>query len=149
MIRYLTGDAADPPERPATIVHIVNDQGYWGRGFTAALDRRWPAAGPFYRAWTARALGRWQLQVLAPDVHLVHLCAQAGLRSTTNPVPLRYTALAHALPGLAALPYPLHMPRIGCGLAQGSWLVVEALLRTRLPATDVCVYDLPVTPRPE
>jgi hypothetical protein len=39
----------------------------------------------------------------------------------------------------------IHMPRIGCGLAGGSWDQVEPLLETHLARAgfNVWVYDLP------
>lgn len=36
-IRYQTGDATAPAEKPAIICHICNDLGGWGKGFVVAL----------------------------------------------------------------------------------------------------------------
>lgn len=175
-IRYILGDAALPVTRPAMIVHVVNDAGFWGAGFTASLDRHWPTARRSYVNWTARTLGAILVAPLAEDVHLVHLCAQHGVRSARNPKPLRLDALDRALAelafaleertyrdwraaarqehgaALAGIPvtpastvpsaWPLHMPRIGCGLAGGAWHEVEPLLRKHLDleAFAVTVY---------
>ena len=37
----------------------------------------------------------------------------------------------------------IHCPRIGCGLAGGSWSVVEPLIEFYLKDREVYVYDLP------
>jgi hypothetical protein len=39
------------------------------------------------------------------------------------------------------------MPRIGCGLAGGSWQEIELIIRDELTARAIAVtvYDLPVT----
>ena len=36
---------------PAAIVHICNDLGHWGAGFTKSLSKKWPQAEKAYRAW--------------------------------------------------------------------------------------------------
>lgn len=78
-------------------------------------------------------------------------------------IPLRYQALADCLKkldgwiqsyqiakGLMVRPdsvgdVTIHMPRIGCGLAGGSWDKVELLIGTTLFEYDVFVYDLDMT----
>ncbi len=36
----------------------------------------------------------------------------------------------------------IHMPRIGCGLAGGSWVVMEAVIKNSIPDDiEVFVYD--------
>lgn len=124
------------------IVHCVNDAGFWGAGFTASLDQHWPNARRSYLGWTTRMLGAVLVAPLAEDVHVVHLCAQYGIRNTWNRKPLRLDALDRALTALAALgsTAPLHMPRIGCGLAGGAWHEVEPLLLKHLGTFDVTVY---------
>lgn len=44
-IEYRIGDATDPPERPVIIAHVCNDVGAFGRGFAAALMKRFPDTG--------------------------------------------------------------------------------------------------------
>lgn len=69
-------------------------------------------------------------------------------RGRTDP-PVRYTAVATAMTALAAhcahLDAEVHMPRIGAGLAGGSWERIEPLLQAHLLAhgITVTVYDLP------
>jgi O-acetyl-ADP-ribose deacetylase (regulator of RNase III) len=81
------------------------------------------------------------------------MVAQHGIRSSRNPTPIRHDALAQCLhyvgqevlrfafEGLASV----HMPRIGCGLAGGTWDRVEPLIVEHLVQRGVLVtvYDLP------
>jgi hypothetical protein len=62
---------------------------------------------------------------------------------------LRYAALESALTAVAEhaklVNASVHLPRIGCGQAGGSWVVVQELIATSLGAANapVTVYDLP------
>lgn len=69
------------------------------------------------------------------------------MRAWSIPVAIRYDALAQCLSKLAGqleAGTAVHMPRIGCGLAGGSWDQIEPLLEEHLAAVgfDVRVYDL-------
>lgn len=93
-------------------------------------------------------------------IFVVNMIAQHNFKSVNNPVALRYQALADCFrkldewirsykiaKGLMVRPDPvgdvtIHMPRIGCGLAGGSWDKVELLVGTQLFEYDVFVYDL-------
>ena len=112
-------------------------------------------------------LGMIQL-VQVPDpnkngpLYIANMVAQHGYTSSDNPVALRYDALASCLRDLGRwmgnyyalksrighgamgeMPdITIHMPRIGCGLAGGSWNVVEHYIAAILGGTDVYVYDL-------
>lgn len=156
MITYTTGNAADPRLRPAVIVHIVNDAGLWGAGFTKSLDARWPTAKDTYYRWgRARAhsgltpfgLGEVALCDLEPGVAVAHLCAMRGVRSAHAPVPLRLPALESALmtlaTGLGRLPADLtiHMPRIGTGLAGGHWDTIRPIVERELRDWPIWVYS--------
>lgn len=157
MITYAVGDAANPTVRPVGVVHIVNDVGAWGRGFTANLPA-W--AGVDFRRWTRgeynhrpdvafHQLGNIHISVCPGDAsfRVVHLCAQHGLRSRENPIPIDYMALDVCLMTLSrwdALPtFKLVMPRIGTGLAGGEWKHIEPLIEKHLGPFDVTVYDRP------
>lgn len=172
-VRYVTGDLfahLKPPAGGAVVIpHVCNDVGAWGAGFTRALDRHYPKARQAYGAWwdgdthpsflTAVYypcgkefdLGRIQIAVVAPGVHVANMIAQIAPGSDTRC--LRYDALAPCLAGLARHvkyrssvgPVAVAAPEFGAGLAGGDWHVIEALVEDYLcrRGYDVTVYRLP------
>jgi O-acetyl-ADP-ribose deacetylase (regulator of RNase III) len=154
-ITYLIGDATAPEGRgPAVIAHVCNDSGGWGKGFVLAISRRWPQPEAAYRRWarSGEKFGLGMVQLIQVDEHLrvANMVAQHGYISPANPVAIRYDALAQCLAKLAGRIEEgtlIHMPRIGCGLAGGSWDKIEPLLEERLSRAgfSVRVYDLPAT----
>lgn len=155
-IAYAVGDATNPVGAgPFIIAHVVNDIGAWGAGFSGALSARSPKPEKVYRDWHANPsqilpfeLGRTQITRIADDTLVMNMVAQNGLRGRNNPRPLRYDALAVCLRDLAETARhkrsSVHMPRIGCGLAGGSWDVVGQLIEDTLVVhgVPVAVYDL-------
>lgn len=147
MISYRVGDATDLGAGPWAILHIGNDLGAWGAGFTAALDRRWPHVGAEYRqAFRSKppVLGDVLVSRVSSDTGVYTLIAQGGLIGYGNPVPLQLDALRQTLVTVRSFvdpAVPLHMPRIGCGLAGGRWSDVEPVLASGLPEHHCIVYD--------
>ena len=150
-ITYLKGDATDPaPDGQRIICHICNDEGGWGKGFVLALSKRWPQPEAEYRRWHKQGesggfrLGAIQLVRVEPTILVANMVAQRGLRAIGGIPPIRYDALSTCLEELArqasAVQSSVHMPRIGCGLAGGSWLEVETIIQATLIASDVPVF---------
>ena len=167
MISYIIGDATEPIVETGkrVIVHVVNDEGAWGKGFVTAVSEKWPEPEAYYRKQARFAKKHFKLgevQWLFVDINLAvcNMIAQHGLYSSKNPVPLRYDSLeqcltkmaegARAVTGTSDKAYvetdqlSIHMPRIGCGLARGDWERVASLIEDALWDMDVYVYDLPV-----
>ena len=151
LLTYVRGDATNPPgPGEKLIVHVCNDIGAWGAGFVLDLSRRWPQLEGAYRTWHHKGLqlGNVQFVRVELDLAVANLIGQCGIRSANNPHPLDYGALEKGLVTVAewALEHgaTIHMPRIGCGLAGGSWDRVEALVMTCLcgRGLGVTVYDL-------
>jgi len=153
-ISYVRGDATTPSVKGVKVIaHVCNDIGGWGKGFVPALSRRWPEPEAAYRAWhRGRAgndfgLGAAQFVQVEPYVWVANLVGQRGIRTGSKGVPVRYEAIDAALALLAdravELGASVHMPRIGCGLAGGSWSRVEPLVTERLVrrGLSVTVYD--------
>lgn len=152
-IRYVKGDATRPYSRNnKMIVHICNDVGGWGRGFVMALSKRWSKPEAEYRTWYASqegfALGEVQFVEVDEDLWVVNMIGQHKLKkSPDGQPPIRYDAVEKGLAKVAAkaleLDASVHMPRIGCGLAGGSWDQIEPLIEKTLVAAGVMVtvYD--------
>ncbi|MGW3913215.1 macro domain-containing protein [Streptomyces sp. NPDC005070] len=153
-IGYVRGDATAPSVKGVKVIaHLCNDVGGWGKGFVLALSRRWPEPEAAYRAWhRGRAgndfgLGSAQFVQVEPYVWVANLVGQRGIRTGSKGAPVRYEAIDASLALLAdkavELGASVHMPRIGCGLAGGTWARVEPLVTERLVRRGlaVTVYD--------
>lgn len=160
MIEYVTGDLFAVRERyaRAMIAHVCNNVGAWGAGFTKALSMHYPEAERAFRLWsdprragwgiqppgtvTGRyALGECQIAQVSSDTHVANLVAQVGIGQGT--VRLDYAALGATLGYLAVAGHAegatVLVPRLGCGLAGGSWAQVEPLLAQHLVDVRVVV----------
>lgn len=149
-ITYLTGDATQPVKRPALIMHVCNDVGGWGRGFVLALSKRWPEPERVYREQQDRRLGAtYFAQIPCENIMVANMVAQHDIRDCRHcgAPPIRYPALAECLRRVANHTeggnLTIHAPRIGCGLAGGSWSVVDPLIDFYLRDREVYIYDLP------
>ncbi|MEU5537578.1 macro domain-containing protein [Streptomyces sp. NPDC020362] len=153
-IIYVRGDATVPSVKGVKVIaHVCNDIGGWGKGFVLALSRRWPEPEAAYRSWHRdRAkndfgLGAVQLVKVDPYVWVANMVGQRGISRGSKGVPVRYEAIDTALDRLAGevieLGASVHMPRIGCGLAGGTWSRIEPLITERLVGRGIAVtvYD--------
>ncbi|MER7742990.1 macro domain-containing protein [Streptomyces sp. NPDC096538] len=153
-ITYLRGDATAPSVKGVKIIgHVCNDIGGWGKGFVLALSRRWPEPEAAYRAWHREratndfGLGAVRLVQVERYVWVANMIGQRGVRTGNKGVPVRYEAIDEALERLAVharkLGASVHLPRIGCGLAGGTWSRIEPLVEERLArqGISVTVYD--------
>ena len=157
MIRYVKGDATRPAgESPRIIVHVCNDVGGWGKGFVLALSKRWTAPEWEYRAWYRAkesedgipfALGQVQLVQVEDRLWVANLIGQTGLDWAEERPPIRYEAIRDGLRRVREaaqdLDASVHMPRIGCGLAGGTWDEIGPIVEEELDAAGVgvTVYD--------
>lgn len=162
-IQYHKGDATRP-EGPGQkfILHVVNNQGGWGRGFVTALSKRWRKPERIYRAWASTRLvggntivpfelGQIQWAHVEPGITVVNMLAQNGYLSGSNPHPLDLDALLSCLDLTTrrimdwGFDDPqVVMPRIGCGLGGATWEEIEPLILQTLGTVGipVTVYDL-------
>lgn len=155
MIHYVRGDATAPRGGRGIIAHVCNDAGGWGAGFVLAVSRRWPEPERRYRQWFRDGyevdsgpfcLGQTQfVNCDGFSVWVANMVAQSGFREDGR-IPLRYDALESCLKKVAIeaekARMPVHMPRIGCGLAGGTWDKVGPIVESALKRVDTFVYDL-------
>ncbi|MGA3525457.1 macro domain-containing protein [Melissospora conviva] len=153
-LKTIKGDATSPQAKGRKVIaHICNDLGGWGKGFVLAISRRWPEPERDYRAWHRGragndfALGATRLVQVAPDLWVANMVGQRGIKTGSAGVPIRYEAVERCLDSLAehalTLGASVHMPRIGCGLAGGTWTRMEPIILRTLCARDIAVtvYD--------
>ena len=156
MIKYVRGDATKPwiNEGANIIAHVCNNAGGWGRneGFTSALSKRWSQPEFDYRTQFSNRnilLGQAYLVEVEPSLFVANLIAQNNYRNQYNPHPLDNNALAKCLRSLTNHlvktfdDATVHMPRIGCGLAGGTWEEIRPIIESTLTIADipVIVYD--------
>jgi hypothetical protein len=155
MITYLKGDATEPVTKPALIIHVVNDMGGWGRGFVLAISKKWKIPEQKYRAsFILRdvKLGKVQFVWVDEAIVVANMFAQHGYVSSANPIALDYNALEHCFAKVQewitentlgpATQWSIHAPRLGCGLAGGSWPEVEKRIDSFFGEIPVHIYDL-------
>lgn len=149
--RIVKGDVLKAVEGPTIISHICNDVGAWGRGFTHALDEKWPEVGGAFRSFGTLPLGTTQTTcVSATDsIYVVGMIAQHGLPSWDNPKPIKYAALVECMLKVydIALEFKITRiccPKFGAGFARGNWDFIEELIKEIWVDTglDVTVYEL-------
>lgn len=155
-IEYVIGDATNPVTPGNRIIaHCCNDAGYWNAGFVRALSQRFHQPETAYRRWAQNntpipfALGQVLFTKIKTGLCVANIIGQHGIRSQSNPRPIRYHALREGLVRVRELALnhnaTVHMPRLGAGLAGGHWDVIERIVNEELCAygVSVTVYDLP------
>lgn len=167
-IEYVIGDATEPKysEKEGNldfIVHCCNDIGAWGAGFVMALSKKWPQPQEKYIKWyknressSGKLFKQGQIQIVDtpnPDILVVNIIGQSGTGHFHELPPVRYGAIEEGLIRLRQYivrdmrnyysDYTINMPRIGCGLAGGSWDKIEDILNRVFKDTDIniVVYD--------
>lgn len=163
LVTYVEGDATQPEgEGLKIIAHCCNNAGGWGAGFVMALSREWDRPEREYRDWYRHhgdvkfrtMLGAMQLVPVEDDIYVANIIGQHGTAGKTadGKPPIRYKAISRGFKYIAqyALAHPeknvsVHMPRIGCWLAGGSWSEIEPLIDRHFVANGipVTVYDFP------
>lgn len=153
-IDYLKGDATQPRGTGHRfLLQIVNDQALtWGGGFSLVVRKKWPAVHDAFHAWVMNRenlkLGKLHVASAEENLLVLSMIAQHGYGPSPRPR-IRYVALRKCLSAVGDLATEshatVHMPRIGCGQAGGSWDVVSELVTDALcnKGTKVFVYDPP------
>ncbi|MGO9267977.1 MAG: ImmA/IrrE family metallo-endopeptidase [Candidatus Binataceae bacterium] len=153
-ITYLKGDASEPRGGGTRLlVQVVNDSALtWGGGFSLMLRKKWPSLQQAFRRWAVERgnlkLGNVHLEKVNDTLYLASMVAQHGYGQSLMPR-IRYLALRDSLHRVGEIAAQraatVHMPRIGCGLAGGSWNIVGELVAETMysQGTRVFVYDLP------
>ncbi len=148
-VKYIQGDATTPQGKGKKIIaHICNDQGGWGAGFVLAISKKWKEPEQDYREWYRGdkdfELGNIHVvQTKQKDISVANMVAQKGFGG----VAVKYDKLRECLKKLCEIAKKedasIHMPRIGCGLAGGSWNKVEPIIEEELcnNGVEVTVYD--------
>ncbi len=95
------------------------------------------------------SLGESQIIQVEPDIWVVNIIGQHGIGTgSSGRPPIRYDALKKGFQATCRWAgihkASVHMPRVGAGLAGGSWQSIEMFIKTELVnrEVEVTVYDL-------
>jgi len=138
------------------IVHVCNDIGKWGAGFTKELSKKWKTPELMYKSFILKNkpgihnLGKNILVKVEENIYVVNMICQHNVRNLNNSIPLKYNYLEKCLNKLAGYieenKFPsnvsIHMPKIGSGLAGGDWNKIEGIIRKTLDKFKVNIYIL-------
>lgn len=158
-IKYIIGDATNPSVNKgeySVICHCCNTLGAWGAGFVIPLGKRYPSAKQNYMAMiktygTSERLGKVGYAKVNSNIVVANIMGQERIYTTSDgKIPLDYDALKEGFVNVynkfsqINVPFTIHMPRIGCGLAGGKWekvakIIKDVFLKNNV---DVFVYDL-------
>jgi len=141
-LTYIKGDVLYPLGRGNKIIaHICNNSGAWGGGFTKNLTLRWYKPKVVFNNKFIFELGTVDFVQVEQDIEVANMIAQVF--NTRDP-PIRYGALKKALKQVAKQAKEkqatVHMPKIGTGLARGSWAVILTIIRQTLVKSGINVY---------
>lgn len=159
-IKYLVGDATKPEIKGKKIIaHICNNSGKWGKGFVLAISKRWKQPEQLYRSLYEKRgemgfiMGETFFSPVEPDIWVGNMIAQKGIyQKGINEKPLDYKSLYSCLDkvGEKAIEEKavVCMPKIGTGLAQGDWVIIEDIIEKTLieKGIEVYIYELPPHP---
>jgi O-acetyl-ADP-ribose deacetylase (regulator of RNase III) len=152
-INYVKGDATRPlGDGNKIIVHVCNDVGGWGRGFVMAISKRWSEPEKKYREWAKSnenfQLGEVQFVQVEPTIWVANMIGQRDIKAGMDGTPpVRYDAIKAGLATIGTFAFKInasvHMPRIGCVLAGGTWDNIEPSIIECLSSVGVktTVYD--------
>lgn len=150
MIHYIKADATLPQAQGNIIItHICNDIGAWGKGFVLAISKRWKDPEKQYKQWYKQgdnfSLGAVQFVQVEENLWVANIIGQHRIYKDENGnPPIRYEAVEKALLQIAQFALStnakVQMPRIGCGLAGGSWDKIESIIERTLLNNHIEVF---------
>lgn len=155
-IKYLEGDASIPINKDSMIIHIVNNLGYWGKGFVLSLSAQYPMAKKLYKDWckgliaTPFTLGKNQfIQVDNQErIFVVNMLAQDGVKkgNYSQKPNVDYKSLEDCLIDISRFAMKnrltIQMPKIGAGLSGGEWSIIENIINRTLIYNRIDTYVL-------
>ena len=148
-INYLEGNAVEPIIKDGcknVIIHITNNEQRWASGFVLAVSKKWKRPEKEYMN-SVPILGNTQFIEVEPNLYVVNMCAQCGVRpivSSGFKVPnLQYDALYNCLLKIRE-EFPddvrFHFPLIGAVRSGGDWRVISTLVEKILGDSELYCY---------
>lgn len=144
-----TGDLLENITGNAIIAHVCNNVGKFNKGFAQQVRTRYPIVYDIYMS-SPIIIGQIQSAKVANKFIIVNMIAMQGVYGANNRHPLSYKHLRECLLHLKRfadmMELPVHMPKIGAGLAHGDWETISNIICEATP--DATVWDLPHIEKP-
>lgn len=150
MLKYVKGDLL--AVRTGIIGHGVNCRGAFGSGVAGQIARMYPQVRKLYLqrhttiGWQLGDVQFIDLTKMDPKLIVANIASQDDYG--TDKVNVDYSGLAIGLEKVFRFAelenLPVALPKIGCGLAGGSWETVERIITTLLMKypIGVTIYEL-------
>lgn len=143
-IIYRKGDLLSGPEK--YILHGCNAQGVMGSGVALQIKEKYPEAYEYYMySHVTDGLDMGSIITVAcEDRIIVHCITQEYYGRNKNCVYVDYNAVKNCL-HLVNHNFKcadVAMPKIGCGLANGDWNIVEKIINETMVDCQPVVYTL-------
>jgi O-acetyl-ADP-ribose deacetylase (regulator of RNase III) len=147
MINYIKGDLF--AAKPKIIVHGCNAHGVMGSGFAKTIKELYPKAYTDYQEYCKLREKEFLLGTvktsLQPDGTLVINAITQGEYGRGAIRYVSYDAVDDCMETIGSNiseDNVISMPKIGAGLGNGNWNVIEAIIKHRLKDHVVNVYEL-------
>lgn len=125
------------------IMHGCNNQGFMESGIAAQIKKKYPIVYKEYRRhheMEGLPLGSFHLVDVDPHRRVINAITQ-----TQGGIPVSYDAINKIFTDLNTVnlrPFKrIGIPKIGAGVAGGSWEIISKIIEVRAVNYDVCVYD--------
>ena len=143
-IIYRKGDLLAGPEK--YLINGCNAQGVMGSGIALQIKRKWPEAYEYYKyAYVNGGLELGTiLTVDCDDKLVIHCITQEFYGGDSNRVYVDYCAVKNYLRFVNHnfKQHSIAMPKIGCGLANGDWNIIEQIINETMVDCQPIVYTL-------
>jgi len=150
-MKTISGDVRNPiGNGNKFICHCCNNQNLMGSGVALALFQKWSKVKSEYHSWAKNnpetfILGNVQLVWVEDDIGVINMIGQNGIKSESNPIPVKYDALEKCLQKVKLLAKKhnatIHFPeKVSSDRAGGSWDIVQKIIGKELEGLEVIVY---------
>lgn len=142
-MKYINGNLLDATS--GIIVHGCNAQGVMGSGVAKAVKDKYPEAyQKYYAEYLHGLLTPGWISVYNPSRYLtiVSGITQEYYGRDKNVVYVDYDSLAEVFRKVKSIwpGVPVHIPKIGAGLANGDWEIISRIIDTIYPDDSVTCY---------
>jgi len=148
--RYIKGDITETELK--YIAHGVNCQNVMGSGVAKSLFIKWPEVKERYHSYCEWVQDRQESPLgkvcsIYIDDKTIFNCFTQEFYGYDNKRYVNYAAIVKCFSSLAEVNHrfdtPLAIPKIGCGLANGDWNIVEQLINDTVgDDLEIWVYEV-------